>query len=602
MQFGVVLAATLTSGLVAHSLTAAAQSNHPQPRHGIAMHGQPALPAGFDHFAYADPDAPKGGRLVQGVLGAFDSLNPLIVKGIAVQQIRGYVIESLMARGYDEPFTLYGLLADSVETNDARDYVTFHLRPEARFSDGHAVTADDVLFSWELLKNHGRPNFRLYYGKVSEAKALDRSTIRFDLGAANDRELPLILGLMPILPRHAVDVARFEETSLTAPVGSGPYRVTEVKPGASVTLTRNPDYWGKDLNVNRGLWNFDEVRFDYFRDANSGFEAFARGLIDFRLETEPSRWSTGYNFQAARDGRVVKENIANGAPQPSDYLVFNTRRPQFADVRVREALTLLFDFEWINRNYFFGLYRHSASYFPGSELSASTLPENDRERALLAPFASEVRPDIADGSFRLPVSDASGRDRETLRRAISLLNDAGYQLVSNVLTRRSDGRPFTFEILVSTRDQERIALSFTRDLKRAGITPTVRVVDSVQFDQRRLAFDFDMIENRWDQSLSPGNEQYFYFGAKAADNRGTRNYMGVKSAGVDAMIGAMLETRERSDFVASVRALDRILMSGFYTIPVFNVPEQWVARWSRIGRPRRSALIGYLPETWWQRP
>jgi peptide/nickel transport system substrate-binding protein len=566
------------------------------------MHGQPALPAGFDHFAYADPDAPKGGRLVQGVLGAFDSLNPLIVKGIAVQQIRGYVIESLMARGYDEPFTLYGLLADSVETNDARDYVTFHLRPEARFSDGHAVTADDVLFSWELLKNHGRPNFRLYYGKVSEAKALDRSTIRFDLGAANDRELPLILGLMPILPRHAVDVARFEETSLTAPVGSGPYRVTEVKPGASVTLTRNPDYWGKDLNVNRGLWNFDEVRFDYFRDANSGFEAFARGLIDFRLETEPSRWSTGYNFQAARDGRVVKENIANGAPQPSDYLVFNTRRPQFADVRVREALTLLFDFEWINRNYFFGLYRHSASYFPGSELSASTLPENDRERALLAPFASEVRPDIADGSFRLPVSDASGRDRETLRRAISLLNDAGYQLVSNVLTRRSDGRPFTFEILVSTRDQERIALSFTRDLKRAGITPTVRVVDSVQFDQRRLAFDFDMIENRWDQSLSPGNEQYFYFGAKAADNQGTRNYMGVKSAGVDAMIGAMLETRERSDFVASVRALDRILMSGFYTIPVFNVPEQWVARWSRIGRPRRSALIGYLPETWWQRP
>jgi peptide/nickel transport system substrate-binding protein len=540
--------------------------------------------------------------LVQGVLGAFDSLNPLIVKGIAVQQIRGYVIESLMARGYDEPFTLYGLLADSVETNDARDYVTFHLRPEARFSDGHAVTADDVLFSWELLKNHGRPNFRLYYGKVSEAKALDRSTIRFDLGAANDRELPLILGLMPILPRHAVDVARFEETSLTAPVGSGPYRVTEVKPGASVTLTRNPDYWGKDLNVNRGLWNFDEVRFDYFRDANSGFEAFARGLIDFRLETEPSRWSTGYNFQAARDGRVVKENIANGAPQPSDYLVFNTRRPQFADVRVREALTLLFDFEWINRNYFFGLYRHSASYFPGSELSASTLPENDRERALLAPFASEVRPDIADGSFRLPVSDASGRDRETLRRAISLLNDAGYQLVSNVLTRRSDGRPFTFEILVSTRDQERIALSFTRDLKRAGITPTVRVVDSVQFDQRRLAFDFDMIENRWDQSLSPGNEQYFYFGAKAADNQGTRNYMGVKSAGVDAMIGAMLETRERSDFVASVRALDRILMSGFYTIPVFNVPEQWVARWSRIGRPRRSALIGYLPETWWQRP
>ena len=564
------------------------------------MHGQPAMPAGFDHFAYANPDAPKGGRLVQGVLGSFDSLNPLIVKGVAVQQIRGYVFESLMARGYDEPFTLYGLLADTVETDDARDYVTFHLRPEARFSDGQAVTADDVQFSWELLRDHGR--YRSYYRKVSTAEALDAQTIRFDLDGANDRELPLILGLMPILPRHAVDVATFEETSLAPPIGSGPYRVSDVKAGASVTLTRNPDYWGKDLNVNRGLWNFDELRFDYFRDGNTAFEAFSRGLIDFRVETEPSRWSTSYDFPAVRDGRIIKESIANGAPQPSDYLVFNRRRPQFADVRVREALTLLFDFEWINRNYFFGLYRHSASYFPGSELSAYMLPETDREHALLAPFASEIRTDIADGSFRLPVSDASGRDRETLRRALSLLGEAGYQLAGNVLKRRSDGQPFTFEILASTRDQERIALAFARDLKRAGIMPTVRVVDSVQFDQRRLAFDFDMIENRWDQSLSPGNEQYFYFGAKAADNQGTRNYMGVKSAAIDAMIGTMLEARERSDFVTTVRALDRLLMSGFYTIPVFNVPDQWIARWSRIERPAKSALVGSLPETWWQRP
>jgi len=564
------------------------------------MHGQPAMPAGFDHFTYANPNAPKGGRLVQGVLGSFDSLNPLIVKGVAVQQIRGYIFESLMARGYDEPFTLYGLLADTVETNDTRDYVTFHLRLEARFSDGQVVTADDVRFSWELLRDHGR--YRSYYRKVSAAEALDTRTIRFDLGGANDRELPLILGLMPILPRHAVDVATFEETSLAAPIGSGPYRVSDVRAGASVTLTRNPDYWGKDLNVNRGLWNFDEVRFEYFRDGNTAFEAFSRGLIDFRVETEPSRWSTSYDFPAARDGQIIKETVANGAPQPSDYLVFNARRPQFADVRVREALTLLFDFEWINRNYFFGLYRHSASYFPGSELSAYMVPETDREKALLAPYASEVRTDIADGSFRLPVSDASGRDRETLRRALSLLGEAGYQLAGNVLKRRSDGQPFTFEILASTRDQERIALAFIRDLKRAGIMPTVRVVDSVQFDQRRLAFDFDMIENRWDQSLSPGNEQYFYFGAKAADNQGTRNYMGVKSAAGDAMIASMLEVRERPDFVAAVRALDRLLMSGFYAIPVFNVPDQWIARWSRIERPAKSALIGYLPETWWQRP
>ena len=330
--------------------------------------------------------------------------------------------------------------------------------------------------------------------------------------------------------------------------------------------------------------------------------AFTRGLIDFSVETEPSRWSTAYNFAAVRDGRVIKETVADGAPPPSHYFIFNTRRPLFADIRVREALTLLFDFEWINQNYFFGLYRHSASYFADTELSAYMRAEDEREKLLLAPYASEVRPDIADGSFRLPVNDATGRDRETLRRALNLLNDAGYQLSGGALKRRSDGQPFTFEMLVSTRDQERIALAFGRDLKRAGITPTIRVVDTVQFDQRRLGFDFDMIQYRLDQSLSPGNEQTFYFGAKAAENQGTRNYMGVKSVAVDAMIAAMLETRERSDFVAAVRALDRLLMSGFYAIPLFNVPDQWIARWSRIQRPEKSSLVGSVPETWWQQP
>ena len=577
----------------------AAQEGVP-PKHGIAMHGEPQLPAGFDHFAYANPNAPKGGRLVFGVIGTFDSLNPMIVKGIAVPQIRGYVFESLLTRGRDEPFTLYGLLADTVQTDDARDYVTFHLRPEARFSDGHPLTSDDVIFSWQLLKDKSR--YRSYYGKVSKAEALDAQTVRFDLSGANDRELALVIGLMPILPKHATDAAAFEETSLAAPIGSGPYRVSAVKPGTSVTLTRNADYWGKDVNVNRGLWNFDEVRFDYFRDSNTLFEAFTRGLVDFRVETEPSRWATAYDFPAVRDGRVIKDTIADHSPPPSHYYIFNARRPLFADVRVREALTLLYDFEWINQNYFFGLYRHSASYFADTELSAYMRAEDEREKKLLAPYAGEVRADIADGSFRLPVSDATGRDRETLRRALKLLNDAGYQLSGGTLKRRTDGQPFTFEILVSTRDQERIALAFARDLKRAGITPTIRVVDTVQFDQRRLAFDFDMIQNRWDQSLSPGNEQTFYFGAKAAENQGTRNYMGVKSIAVDAMIAAMLETRERSDFVAAVRALDRLLMSGFYAIPLFNVPDQWIARWSRIQHPENSSLVGSVTETWWQRP
>ena len=570
--------------------------------YAIAMHGAPALPADFTHMPYANPDAPKGGRLVQGFLGTFDSLNPLIVRGLAVQQVRGFVVESLMARGNDEAFTLYGLLAKSVETDDARSYVTFRLDPGARFSDGQPVLAEDVLFSWALLRDKGRPNHRQYYSKVVKAEASGPRTVRFDLGGANDRELPLILGLMPVLPKHAVDVATFEETSMSPPIGSGPYRVGAVKPGASVTLTRNPDYWGRDLPVNRGLWNFDEIRLDFYREANGQFEAFKRGLYDFRVETEPLRWHDGYDFPAVRNGEVIRDTIKTGMPQPSEFLVFNTRRPVFSDIRVRQALTLLFDFEWINRNYFFGLYGRSASFFAGSELSAYARAADDRERDLLKPFAARLRPDILDGSYRLPVTDGSGRDRATLRSALTLLSESGYDLDGTVLRQRSTKAPLTFEILVTTRDQERIALAYMRDLKRAGIEASVRAVDAVQFDQRRLGFEFDMIQNRWDQSLSPGNEQSFYWGSEAADNQGTRNYMGAKDRAIDALIAAMLEAREHPAFVSAVRALDRILMSGFYAIPLFNVREQWIARWNRIEQPAATALTGYLPETWWQRP
>jgi peptide/nickel transport system substrate-binding protein len=570
--------------------------------YAIAMHGAPALAADFTHMPYANPDAPKGGRLVWGLSGTFDSLNPLIVKGLAIQQIRGFVVESLMARGYDEPFTLYGLLAKSIETDDARSYVTFRLDPKARFSDGRPVLAEDVLFSWNLLRDHGRPNHRQYYAKVTKADALDPLTVRFDLSGANDRELPLILGLMPILPRHATDVATFEETTMSGPVGSGPYRVSAVKPGASVTLTRNPDYWGRDLPVNRGSWNFDEIRLDFYREANGLFEAFKRGLYDFRVETEPLRWHDGYDFPAARKGEVIRDTIKTGVPQPSEFLVFNTRRPAFSDIKVRQALTLLFDFEWINRNYFFGLYARSPSYFAGSELSAYGRTADDRERELLKPYASHIEPNILGGSYRLPVGDGSGRDRSTLRSALSLLSQAGYDLDGTVLRQRATKAPLTFEILVTTRDHERIALAYQRDLRRAGIEASVRVVDPVQFDQRRLAFDFDMIPSRWDQSLSPGNEQSFYWGSEAADRQGTRNYMGARDPAIDALIAAMLEARERTAFVSAVRALDRTLMSGFYAIPLFNVVEQWIARWNRVERPATTALTGYLPETWWQKP
>jgi peptide/nickel transport system substrate-binding protein len=340
-----------------------------EARHGLAMHGEPAMPEDFVQLPYADPAAPKGGRFVQGVLGTFDSLNPFIVKGIAAPSTRGYVVESLLARGYDEAFTLYGLIASSVETDAQRSYVIFHLNPAARFSDGTTVTAEDVIFSWKLLRDKGRPNYRSYYAKVSKAEVIGERAVRFDLSGSNDRELPLILGLMPVLAEHAVDTDRFEETSLRPLLGSGPYVVTAVDPAKSITLKRNPDYWARDLPINRGLWNFDEIRLDFYREANSYMEAFKRGLYDARTEHEPARWQTAYSFPAARDGLVVKEAYLTGLPKPSNYFVFNTRREVFRDARVREALSYLFDFEWVNRSYFFDLYRRTAGYFDGSELS-----------------------------------------------------------------------------------------------------------------------------------------------------------------------------------------------------------------------------------------
>jgi peptide/nickel transport system substrate-binding protein len=583
-------------------------------RHAIAMHGEPALPEGFAQFRYVNPSAPKGGRLVQGVLGSFDSLNPFIVKGLPPMGMRapggtfiigGHVIESLMARGYDEPFTLYGLIARRVATDSARTFVTFELDPAARFSDGKPITPEDVLFSWQLLRDKGRPNHRIYYSKVIKAAAIGSNSVRFDL-AGDDRELPLILGLMPVLPKHAIDPATFEETTVRPMIGSGPYVIGKVDPGRSLTLVRNPNYWGRDLGVNRGFWNFDEIRYDFYRDPNALHEAFKRNLFDARKETDPARWEQGYDFPALRDGQVVKETLSSDLPKPSFYFVFNTRRAVFADVRVREAIATLFDFEWTNKNIFFGLYRRTASYFEGSELSAHGRAADARERALLAPFPGAVRADILDGTWSPPVSDGSGRDRALLRRALGLFAAAGYELRGTELVERKSGRPLTFEIMVTARsdamDEERMALLFAGQLKRAGITVRLRPVDSVQFEARRIAFDFDMISNRWDQSLSPGNEQAFYWSSEAAESNGSRNYMGVKSPAIDAMIDALLKSQDRADVVAAVRALDRVLMSGFYTVPLFHPPDQWIARWTKVRHPDVTSVSGPIPETWWLQP
>jgi peptide/nickel transport system substrate-binding protein len=583
-----------------------------EPRHAIAMHGEPALPAGFSHFAYVNPDAPKGGRMVQGVLGTFDSLNPFIVRGlpplafraplIGQNALSGTVTESLMVRGYDEPFTLYGLLAKTVETDETRSYVSFGLDPAARFSDGTPVTAEDVLFSWQLFRDKGRPNQRTYYRKVVKATALDERTVRFDFGASDDRELPLILGLMSVLPKHATNPDTFEETTLKPPVGSGPYVIAAVDAGKSLTLKRDPNYWGRNLPVSRGLWNFDELRFDYYRDANTLHEAFKAGLFDMRSENDPGRWQTAYDFPAVRAGKVVKESFRSGLPKTSFYFVFNTRRAVFSDIRVREALSLLFDFEWINHNVFFNLYRRSGSFFEGSELSSRGVPADARERALLAPYPDAVRPDVLAGTWSPPKSDGSGRDRSLLRRALSLLNDAGYELRNTKLVGRANGQPLTFEILVVSRNEERLALLYSDSLKRAGIAVSIRLVDAVQYETRRLSYDFDMIQAASSQSLSPGNEQAFYWSTDAANNQGTRNYMGIRSPAADAMIAALLSANTREEVVAAVRALDRVLVSGFYVVPGFHAPEQWIARWTKLSRPETSALSGVLPEAWWASP
>ena len=605
--------ATATRGALAVLATALAMAvpacASAEPRHAIAMHGEPALPAGFSHFAYVNPDAPKGGRITQGVLGTFDSLNPFIVRGLPPVAMRspligqnalsGTIVESLMVRGYDEPFTLYGLLAKTVETDDKRTYVTFGLDPAARFSDGTPVTAEDVVFSWELFRDKGRPNQRTYYKKVVKAQALNERTVRFDFGDGEDRELPLILGLMSVLPKHATNPDTFEETTFKPLVGSGPYLVSAIDAGKSLTLKRRADYWGRDLGVARGFWNFDEMRFDYYRDANTMHEAFKSGLFDFRSESDPGRWETAYDFPALRQGKVVKEAFHSGLPKPNFYFVFNTRRAVFSDVRVRKALSLLFDFDFINHSVFHDLYRRSASFFEGSELSARGVAADAREHALLAPYPGAVSADVMAGTWAPAKSDGSGRDRTLLRGALALFNEAGYELRNTQLVNKASGRPFSFEILVGSRDEERLALLYSDSLKRAGIAVSIRLVDAVQYETRRISYEFDMIQARSDQSLSPGNEQAFYWSTDAADAQGTRNYMGIRSPAADAMIAALLTAQTRPEVVSAVRALDRVLISGFYVVPGFYAPEQWMARWTRVARPATTSLNGPNPDTWW---
>ena len=575
---------------------------HAEPAPGIAMHGHPERPEGFTHFPYANPDAPKGGRITFAVQGSFDSLNPLIVKGAPAEGVREYLYESLLARAHDEPFTLYGLIAEAVEAPPDRSFVEFTLNPAAKFSDGRPITVEDVIFSHAVLRDHGRPNHRSYYKKVAKVEQTGERKVRFTFDASGDREMPLILGLMPVLPKHLLNGETFEKTTLVPPIGSGPYTIAKVDPGKSISFKRDPNYWGRDLPVHRGLYNFDEIRYDYYRDAGSMFEAFKSGLVRLRNEDDPTRWTEGYNFPAIRDGRVLKEELPLATPAGMSALVFNTRRALFADPRVRQALTRLFDFEWVNRTLYHGQYARTESYFARSDLSSHGRPADACERELLAPFADAVKPAILDGSFAFPVSDGSGENREGRREALVLLEQAGWQLKDGKLVNKETGEPFTFEILASTRAQERLLLTFARALKQVGIEARIRQVDSAQYQRRKQTYDFDMIQYFWPVSLSPGNEQSFRWGSEAAVTEGSFNYPGVKSAAVDATIEAVLKAGDRDGFVSAVRALDRVLLSGDYVIPLFHLPHQWVAHWSDLKRPAATPLYGYQIDTWWLEP
>lgn len=573
------------------------------PSHGIAMHGDPALPADFPHLPYVNPDAPKGGRIAYGFVGTFDSLNPFIVKGNAPRGLLDAVIgnnvwDALLMRSADEPFTLYGLVAATVEVPDDRSWVEFTIRPEARFSDGTPLTVEDVIFTVELLKEKGRPIYRNRFGRVTAIERKGDDGVRFVFGDGADRELPLLIGLTPVLPRHATDPATFDQSTLKPMIGSGPYTIDAVEPGTRVRLKRNPDYWAKDLPIKRGFDNFDEIAIEYFRDANAYFEGFKTGAFDVNFESDAGRWKTGYSFPAAQDGRVVLDEIETGSPKGMSGFVFNTRRDIFKDPKVREALVRLFDFEWINRNLYYGSYARTGSYFQGSALSALGRPADEAEKALLAPYPDAVRADVMDGIYAPPASDGSGRDRKALREALDLFAEAGWTVRDGRL-RDAAGQPFAFEFMAKTSEEERLALTWQRTLKLAGIEMAIRTVDSTQYFDRQKIYDFDVLQMLWTASLSPGNEQNNRWSSESAATEGTFNFAGASDPAIDAMIAALLSARDRPAFESAVRALDRVLISGLYVVPLFHAPKDWVARWTRIGVPGRAALTGAQPTTWW---
>ena len=575
------------------------------PVHAISMHGEPALPADFKHFPYVNPNVKKGGKISYGVVGTFDSLNPFILKSMRTTA-RGMwdpgfgnlVYESLMQRSQDEPFTMYGLLAETVEWDDDRTFIQFNLNPKARWADGQPVTAEDVIFTFELLRDKGRAPFSNRLSKVAKMEKVGERSVRFTFTEDADREFPLLLALSPVLPRHAINVDSFDRTTLEPPLGSGPYRVTEVKPGERIVYRRNPDYWGKDLPSKIGIDNYDEISVEYFLQENTLFEAFKKGEIDVYPEGSATKWARAYDFPAVRSGDVIKETFKPRTPSGMLGFVFNTRKPMFDNIKLRQGLALVFDFEWVNKNLFDSAYTRTQSYWQNSSLSFLGAAADDRELGLMGDVRERINPAILDGTYRLPVTDGSGRDRNVLREAVTLLREAGYSIKDGKMV-DPKGTPLAFEIMSQNAGQEKIALAYQRFLAPLGIVARVRTVDDSQYQLRSQSFDYDVIIKSYPSSLSPGVEQVGRWGSQSRDRQGSENFAGVADKDVDKLINNILQARSPEDFTAAVRAHDRLLVNNSYLVPLYHLDAQWIARWKHIGRPSTVPLYGYQLPTWW---
>ena len=564
--------------------------------HGLTLVGSLGYPADFPHRPYANPDAPKGGTVRLHAIGSFDSFNPYIVKGDSAGL--SFVVDTLMTSPRDEASAEYGLVAETVEVPDDLSYVIYNLRPEARFHDGKPVTADDVIFSFEALREKGQPFYRFYYRNISRAEKLGRHRVKFHFTGPPNRELPQITGQIPVLPKHYWEGRAFDRTTLEPPLGSGPYRIARFEPGRFVEYERVRDYWGERLAINRGMNNFDRIRIDYYRDQTVALEAFKANEYDYRSENSSKDWATGYRFPAASAGLVKTEEVAHARPTGMQAFAFNLRRAKFRDMRVREAIGLAFDFNWSNKNLFYGQYSRTASFFSNSELASGGLP-SDAERALLEPLRGKIPDPVFSREFKPSETDGSGNIRRDLRRAARLLKAAGWAVRDGRLTHGETGEAMEIEFLLVSPAFERVVAPFLRNLKRLGIAGRIRLVDSSQYINRLNGFDFDMVVASWGQSDSPGNEQRDFWSTAAAGREGSRNLAGIRDPAIDALIETLIAAPDRARLVAATRALDRVLLWNHYVIPQWHIRFDRIAYWDKFGKPAKSPKYGNDFMSWW---